>query len=324
MNILSLFDGISCAQIALNRIGVKIDNYFASEVDKYAIQITMKNYPNTIQLGRVENVFAKDLPNIDLIVGGFPCQSFSVAGRRENFSDKRGMLFYECVRLLKECNPKYFLFENVVMKKLWQDEISKYFGVEPIMINSALVSAQNRRRLYWTNIPNIEQPQDRHILLADVIESGLVDRDKSHCIDANYFKGGSLNNYLEKSRRQIVLSQSEKRLCVLVERRTEKAKAERRNNYLQFGIDSCQRQDKEWIPRIDNKTNALLTSDDSNYLIDNFVVRKLTPLECERLQTIPEGYTKDVSNTQRYKMIGNGFTVDVIAHILSYMDGKHG
>ena len=257
MNILSLFDGMSCGQIALDRLGLPVTNYYASEVDKYAITIAKKNFPNTIHLGDVRDVKAQDLEPIDLLIGGSPCQGFSFAGRQLNFDDPRSKLFWEYVRLLKELKPKYFLLENVRMKQESMDVITEALGVEPIEINSALVSAQNRTRLYWTNIP-FEIPQDRGIVLADILEGGFVDRTKSHCLDANYFKGGNLKSYFEKNRRQLVFTSTE----------------------------------------------------------TNKKFRKLTPIECERLQTVPDGYTAGVSNTQRYKMLGNGWTVDVITSIL--------
>jgi DNA-cytosine methyltransferase len=150
--------------IALERAGVKVDNYYASEIDKYAITVAQKNYPDTIQLGSVLDVKGADLPKIDLLIGGSPCQGFSFAGKQLNFDDPRSKLFFEFVRLKEELNPKYFLLENVKMKKESQDVISEYLGVEPVEINSALVSAQNRKRLYWTNIP-FDMPEDKGILL---------------------------------------------------------------------------------------------------------------------------------------------------------------
>src|SRR5690606_18870286 len=167
INVLSLFDGMSCGQIALERAGIKVNNYFASEIDKHAIKVTQHNYPNTIQLGDVTQVKGEDLPKIDLLIGGSPCQGFSFAGKQLNFEDPRSKLFFEFVRLLKECNPKYFLLENVVMKKEFEQVITEHLGVEPIKINSALVSAQNRERLYWANFP-IEQPKDKGIKLIDI------------------------------------------------------------------------------------------------------------------------------------------------------------
>ena len=170
MNILSLFDGISSGQIALQRAGIKVDNYFASEIDKHAIKVTQYNFPNTIQLGSVVDVKAENLPKIDLLLAGSPCQGFSFAGKQLNFEDPRSKLFFEFVRLLKECRPKYFLLENVRMKNEYQDIISNHLGVKPIEINSSLVSAQSRHRLYWTNIPNVALPQDRSIVLYDILE----------------------------------------------------------------------------------------------------------------------------------------------------------
>ena len=169
MNVLSLFDGISCGQLALNRANINYDNYFASEIDKNAIKVTQHHYPNTVQLGdvtKIEFIASK----IDLLIGGSPCQSFSFAGKQLNFDDSRGKLFFEFVRLKNELQPKYFLLENVVMKKEYQDVITQYLGVEPIKINSSLVSAQNRVRLYWTNIPNVKEPEDRNISLSEILE----------------------------------------------------------------------------------------------------------------------------------------------------------
>ncbi len=265
LNVLSCFDGMSCGQIALDRLGIPVNKYFASEVDKYAIQTTQKNFPNTVQLGSITDIPSEPTINghkIDLLIGGSPCQGFSFAGKQLNFDDPRSKLFFDFVRLKDSLKPKYFLLENVKMKKESEDIITEILGVEPIEINSRLVSAQNRKRLFWTNIPfSGKQPEDKQVLLKDILEDDSVtDRDKSHCLDANYFKGGNLKSYFEKNRRQIVFN------C---------------------GPNS-----------------------------NNLHWRKLTPLECERLQTVPEGYTEGVSNTQRYRMLGNGWTVDVICHIM--------
>ena len=207
MNVLSLFDGLSGAQIALNRLGIKVDKYFAAEIDKYAIEVAKKNYPDTIQLGSVTDIKGTDLPEIDLLIGGSPCQGFSFAGEQLNFEDPRSALFFEYVRLLKEVKPKYFLLENVKMAKKSEAVITELLGVEPIMIDSSLLSGQGRKRLYWSNIPNITQPEDAGILLKDIVENGVVDRDKSYCLDASYYKG-SQNGllYYKKSRRQIVIT----------------------------------------------------------------------------------------------------------------------
>ena len=263
INVLSLFDGMSCGRIALDKLDIPCQ-YYASEIDKYAIKVSQANYPDTIQLGDVTQVYWKNKIKIDLLIGGSPCQGFSFAGKHLNFQDDRSKLFFEYVRLLNEVKPKYFLLENVRMKKESEDIISQYLGVSPIAINSSTLSAQNRQRLYWTNIP-VSQPEDKGIKLKDILEDGVVDRDKSHCLDANYWKGGNLKSYFEKHRRQLV-----------------------------FETDpSVVAADLKW--------------------------RKLSPIECERLQTVPDNYTNHVSNTQRYKMLGNGMTVDVIAHILKGM-----
>mgnify|MGYP000347112940 CR=1 FL=1 len=304
MNVLSLFDGMSCGRIALDRLGVPVTKYYASEIDKYAIQIAKKNYPDTIHLGDVTKI--DNVPDtIDLLIGGSPCQGFSFAGNRLNFDDPRSQLFFEFVRLLKTLKPKYFLLENVKMKKESEAVITEMLGVEPIEINSNLVSAQSRRRLYWTNIPQDGLPEDKGIKLKDILEDGFVtDRDKSHCIDAHYYKGGGMNNirsYFNKSKRQIVFTPEG--LCQVGEADIN-------------GHDILKR-----VYHPEGKAPTLNTMNGGNrepkVAIDETHWRKLTPLECERLQTVPDGYTEGVSNTQRYKMLGNGWTVDVICHIFN-------
>ena len=303
MNVLSLFDGMSCGQIALEKSGFQVDKYFASEIDKHAIKVAKANYPDMVHLGDVRDVSADDLPQIDLLIGGSPCQGFSFAGKQLNFDDPRSKLFWEFVRLLKDLRPKYFLLENVKMKQQSMDVITEALGVEPIFINSRLVSAQNRQRYYWTNIPMDKLPDDKGIILKDVLEDGHVDRDKAHCIDANYFKGGNLKSYFEKHRRQLVFSKDG--LCHVGD-------ADIRCN------DNVRR-----VYHPDGKAPCLTTMGgghrEPKTLTSDTTWRKLTPLECERLQTVPEGYTDHVSNTQRYKMLGNGWTVDVISHIFNGM-----
>jgi site-specific DNA-cytosine methylase len=296
MNVLSCFDGMSCGQIALNKAGIDYSTYYASEIDKYAIQVTQANYPNTVQLGDIRSVDPLALPKIDLLIGGSPCQGFSFAGKQLNFEDPRSKLFFDFVRLKETLKPKYFLLENVRMSKQSQDIISEYMGCEPVAINSALVSAQSRQRLYWTNIP-FTMPEDKGIVLGDVLETGFTDRDKAHCIDANYFKGGNLKSYFDKGRRQLVFN---KPLQV-----NPSKKAGGKQPHMQDRVFSKQ-----------GKSHALTASFASRTNVDDNGFRKLTPLECERLQTVPEGYTNHVSNTQRYKMLGNGWTVDVITTIL--------
>ena len=301
--VVSYFDGMSCAQIALKRAGISVGKYYAGEVDKYAIKIAGKNFPSTIQLGDVTKIDLEPLGKVDLLIGGSPCQGFSFAGKGLNFEDPRSKLFFEFVKALNTLKPRYFLLENVKMKKEYQDVISSLLGVEPIEINSSLVAAQNRKRLYWTNITNISQPQDKGVMLRDIIEGGFVDRDKSYRIDANYFKGGNLKIYFEKCRRNLVFS---KDLLLHVGNADIK------------GHDSVKR-----VYHINGKSPTLTTMGgghrEPKIAIGTENYRKLTPLECERLQTVPDKYTEGVSNTQRYKMLGNGFTVDVIAHILSHI-----
>lgn len=307
MNILSLFDGISCGQVALKRAGIKYNNYYASEIDKYAIKITQHRFPNTVQLGDVCKVDGKKIPNVNLLLGGSPCQGFSRCGSRFNFDDPRSKLFFEYVRILKECKPKWFLLENVRMKQECQNIISKHLGVQPIIINSSFVSAQNRVRLYWTNIPNIKQPKDRKIYLKDIIESGFVDRDKSYCIDANYYKGSNLKGYITKHRRQLVFIQNKPIRIGAINKGGQGERV-----YSLQGKSTClSAYGGGWGA----KTGLYQFKDN---------IRKLTPLECERLQTLPDEYTKvnGISNTQRYKTLGNGWTVDVIVHILKLINGE--
>jgi site-specific DNA-cytosine methylase len=291
MNVLSLFDGISAGQVALERAGIEVTNYYASEIDKYAIKVTMANHPNTIQLGDVTKWREWDIDwsSIDLLIGGSPCQGFSFAGKQLAFDDPRSALFFVFVDILnhiRSLNPDVkFLLENVKMKKEHLTVITEQLGVEPCLINSALLSAQNRQRYYWTSW-EFGLPGDKGILLADIIEDGGVVRGKAHCIDANYYKGGNLKSYFTKNRRQLVFT--EKSLALLSTMYKENAKS--------------------MIKR--NKKGRLVLDKDL------IAYRKLTPTECERLQTFPDGYTAHVSNTQRYKALGNSWTVDVIAHIL--------
>jgi DNA-cytosine methyltransferase len=349
MNVLSLFDGMSCGYLALQRAGIPITKYYASEIDKYATQVSNNNYPDIDGLGDINNfengwwhneydysfTNGVGIDNIDLIIGGSPCQGFSFAGKQLAFDDPRSKLFFKFVEILNYYKPKYFLLENVRMKKEHQDVISKYLGVEPICINSALVSAQNRVRYYWTNIPNVTQPEDRGIYLKDIIEQGVVDKDKSYCIDANYWKSGDLKQYFEKHRQQLVfqLARGNNKGFIkeLDKSPTMTSNAWEHNCKLAFHTsergrrlnkkEGTKRDDKNGVitrgyeVRPDGKTCALTTVQKDNYLTEDYVIRKLTPVECERLQTLPDNYTQGVSNTQRYKMIGNGWTVDVLAHI---------
>jgi DNA (cytosine-5)-methyltransferase 3A len=267
MNVLSLFDGMSCGQIALNRVGIEYNNYYASEIDKHAIQVTQHNYPNTIQLGDITELKTTTLPQIDLLFGGSPCQSFSRAGDGSGF-DGKSKLFWEFVRILNEVKPKYFLLENVVMKKEWEDVITEALGVEPILISSSKFVPQARNRLYWTNIPNVIQPEQVDYCIEDFIEGpGFI----SSCGIDRVFKKKKIFNTLTAT-------------------------------YYK-GIRGSGR------PTVSVREGFLDDDRDAH--------RMLTPLECERLQTVPDNYTSVVSKTQRYKMLGNGWTVDTIAYIFN-------
>ena len=286
MNVLSLFDGMSCGQIALDQLGIKVKNYFAANLDKYASQVATATFPDTVHLGDVREVWVSNdlntkekgilhegkIHDIDLLIGGSPCQGFSFAGKQLNFDDPRSQLFFEYVRLLKALKPKYFLLENVRMKKESMDVITEMLGVEPVAINSNLVSAQNRHRLYWTNIPMDGIPEDRGIVLSDILEDGYTDRDKSHCIDANYFKGGNLKSYFEKHRRQLVFSTDG--MCHVGDADL-KGHGYNKRVYHPAG-----------------KGPSLCASSGGNLepktYVDPDAWRKLPPVECERLQTVPE------------------------------------
>jgi len=507
--VLSLFDGISCGQESLRKAGISTRIYLASEIEKYPKQITRKNHPLTVQLGDVTKVVADDLPHVNLLMGGSPCQGFSFAGKQLNFDDPRSALFFEFVRLLKECKPDYFLLENVMMKQEYQDVITEHLGVEPVIINSSLVSAQNRKRLYWTNIPGvgqpndlqinltdvleedatepmlsniyggfgekkprvhtgksvtiraasggghipsvtIKQPEDKGILLKDVLETDAdnkydlskskvdrvlkSERGKGYFYDENSEKIGTViagyhklptdGSYVQRPTEPKVLIIPEQvrvrkhevdieglQHCLLnalaISNKTKKQVAEELNDkfstvehyFRKVGSEFfCIPSEHHWYdlksilnietdefdasitefeirdgrydmadrvynpeykaptviasgvakvlcgrivgrkinpetgkrddynpdlkaeqrlePRLDEKTGTLTTVQKDNVVVDGPTYRKLTPIECERLQTLPDNYTEGVSNTQRYKALGNGWTVDVIVHIL--------
>lgn len=279
MNIFSPFDGCACARAAVDKMGISC-TYYASEVDKWAIQIANKNYPDIIQLGNIQDIKGSNLPEIDLMIGGSPCQDLSIAGNGAGLKGSRSALFYDFVRLLEEIKPKYFVLENVAsMKKIWRDKITDILGVEPILIDSALVSAQQRKRLYWTNIRGIQQPEDKGIFFGSIRQHGL---------DSLYYSEEGLawiKNHTNRTGKKL-----------RVWKDTDKAQMLESTMYKKY---SSQRF----------------------FAIEDVLgLRYVTPVECERLQTLPDNYTEGVSNTQRYRMLGNGFTVDVIAHILSYME----
>ena len=296
-SVLSLFDGMSCGQIALNRVGIEYDNYFASEIDKHAIKVTQTNYPNTIQLGDVTKINGCDLPKIDLLIGGSPCQGFSFSGKQLNFEDPRSKLFFEFVRLVNELKPKYWLLENVVMKKEYEQVISEYLGVQPIKINSSLVSAQNRERLYWANF-EIKQPIDKGINLIDILETDDL-------INPSAIRGRRLN-----------------KATILGRRLNERGVRDDYNK--DVPITQC----LEVRATNTNKSNCLTTVEKDNVLTtmpigrhkdafkNKLPFRYYTLKEYCRLQTVPENYFTDiVSESQAKKMLGNGWTVDVVAHI---------
>jgi DNA (cytosine-5)-methyltransferase 3A len=396
LNILSLFDGMSCGQQALERAGIEVDNYFASEIDKYAMQVTMANYPNTKQLGSVVNVNGYDLPKIDLLIGGSPCQSFSFAGKRKGMATKceteiltlnhylelksdgyefegQSYLFWEFMRLLNECKPKYFLLENVEMGDKWEKVLSKAIGVNGIHINSALVSAQNRKRIYWTNIgmqPGglfgdlvsiIEKPKDRGILLKDILqdnpnpkyyistkmEEHLSSREnvkikngeeKSGTITTNgegkqgnnstficqevdekyFLSEKAIDRFARSEGGEKCLDNENKSMCLM----SAYYKQGRDNQLIVHNMMPRLGDPKKGgtghLSRADGKTYCLDTGN-TNAVEYKSNIRRLTPLECERLQTVADNYTNHVSDSQRYKMLGNGWTVDVIAHIFKYL-----
>jgi DNA-cytosine methyltransferase len=449
MNVLSLFDGMSCGMIALDRLGIKVDNYYASEIDKYAIQVSQANYPDIIQVGDITKLDLSTLPKIDLVMGGSPCQGFSFAGKQLAFDDPRSALFFEFHKAISYLQPKYFLLENVRMKKEYLDIISEYMGVEPIFINSSLVSAQSRQRYYWTNIPGIEQPKERGIVLRDILEdqvgsehyvgdnmqknykggnqlnpnyksqantihntdkkSGTIcagthgyangyvgDKhkpvkqternarhlkqldDKSLCMTATMYKGAGNNGMTlvpqkihdipkdvlkDNERQRRVYSKEGKSPTLLARSDSPKVMKSDKPQHIGTAVDikghdilkrvyspngksptvtTCGGGNTE--PKVvsgayrgrynedgsisqklelrkDEKTNTITTVQKDNVLTkDEVYWRKLTPLECERLQTVPDNYTNHVSNTQRYKMLGNGWTIEVIAHILQNME----
>ena len=307
MNVLSLFDGMSCGHIALDRLGIKVDKYYSAEIDKYAMKVTDRNYPGTIQLGDVNKVCGKDLPKIDLLLGGSPCQGFSYAGKQLNFNDPRSALFFEFVRLLKECKPKYFLLENVVMQQEFQDVISQYVGVKPIFINSSVVSAQNRQRLYWTNAKVTSLPEDKRILLKDILEYDAANEFSEPYVKLNGRDTGEVGHVGKRPKQATrIYSSDNKSQCLLALGGGQGAKT----GLYQIDKDPDNPQPKRQFDIFRHESN-IVGNKNSPYFY-----RKLTVTECERLQTVPDGYTEGVSMTQRYKMLGNGWTVDVIVHLL--------
>lgn len=338
--IVSLFDGMGGAQLGINGARIKYKRYLASEIDRYAMQISKHHFPNTEYIGSITDVDTQSLPKVDLLIGGSPCQNFSFAGKQKGMSTKtkeevttldrylelkdkgfefegQSYLFWEYIRVLQDTKPKYFLLENVIMPKKWEDIITKTIGVDPIMINSSNVSAQNRKRLYWTNIPDVTQPKDYGILLKDIMED------------------------LPATRPCMLREPRKNALCTHIANAMDISGNDQiKRIYHPDGkgptLSTCQGGHRE--PKIlgssGGVTNQGCDLSSSEYIgkffiPSNYGWRKLTPLECERLQTVPEGYTLMDENiggrttipsqSQRYRMLGNGFTVDVISHILSFI-----
>ena len=317
MNVLSLFDGMSCGQIALHRAGIKVDKYYASEIDSYAIKIAQKNYPDTIHLGDVRDVKASQLPQIDLLIAGSPCQGFSKAGEQLNFDHEDSVLFFEFIRLLKECKPKHFLLENVEMKREWSSIITEFVGVYPVKIDSALMSAQSRKRLYWGNW-EFNKPQDKRILLADILEDAPLD-PQIYQRPHGFNKGGIRG---KNGKTPTLTASSWHHNNLLLVRRAPK----------RMGIIGKGAQGQRIYSPFAKSPSIVASGAGSKLMIalvnklgnlDEIDVRRLTPIECERLQTVPDDYTKGVSATRRRTMLGNGWTVDVIAHILECLKNDH-
>ena len=377
-NVFSAFDGLSGAQVALNQAGIKYGTYYASEVDKFAIQIAQKNYPETVQLGDIRDIKGKDLGNIHLMIGGSPCTGFSFAGKRLNFEDPQSKLFFEFVRLLKEIKPRYFLLENVRMANKHKKIITEHMGVEPIALDSSLLSAQRRLRLYWTNIPGVKQPQDQGIVLKDILESDATEPMYSNIYGGfkenkpreHYNKsvtirpakgGGHIPSVTKKIEDKYYLSQkgkdyvsdptrlkkqhtaisdgSDKALPVtpviarwigthikvedkyyLSDKMVDYIMADKYNNKGEIDPEKARTLTKSYHKMQRANVATYVTGNHAPF--DKSNIRRLLPIECERLQTLPDNYTQGVSDTQRYRSIGNGFTTLIVSHILKYMEGN--
>jgi hypothetical protein len=281
MNVLSLFDGMSCGQIALDNLGIKVDNYFASEIKKHAIQCTLDNFPNTKHIGDVIKVKGSDLPEIDLLIGGSPCQDFSRANSvRDGLQGVKSMLFYEYIRLLEETKPKYYLLENVIMDDLGYNTISELLGTEPVRLCGSKVSAALRDRLFWTNIgpewfdlfgnrkSNIPQPRDKKIMLNDILEYGYSDKKKHTCLN-------TLSGYQSPNQKSIIHRNNTTGMVTLI-----------------------------------YKDENMNESDGVRFVNQN---------ELEILHNIPKGYTRNLTKTQAGNLIGDGWTVGIVEHIFSFL-----
>ena len=306
MRVLSLFDGICCGHLALERAGIKIDSYDAYEIEKSAIKATQANFPDVVHHGDVtKEDFTKYKGKIDLLIGGSPCTQLSMAGNGQGLKGAQSKLFYDYARALEEAQPKYFLLENVIMKKEWEDIITNILGVEPIEINSSLVSAQNRRRLYWTNIPNVTLPKDKNITLADILED--IEFPNPAAI-----RGCRLNK------------------ATIVGRRLDE-NGHRQDYDKTIPITQC----LEVRASNTDKSNCLTTVDKDNVLTplpvgrypdafkNNLPFRYYTTKEMCRLQTVPDNFLNMIPDSAARKALGNGWTVDVIAHIFSFLPNEY-
>jgi DNA (cytosine-5)-methyltransferase 3A len=341
MKILSLFDGISCARVAFERAGILVEAYYASEVDKYAMQISRKNYPDIVQIGDVKEVknhwgFMDARPDIDLLIGGSPCQDLSIAKKnRKGLDGDRSGLFWEYVRILKEVKPKYFILENVnSMPKEARAIITEAMGVEPIMIDAALVSAQRRKRLFWTNIPNVTLPNDRGILLKDILETDYKNPESfdvynDKVVPNNKAKTLGTNPQCRTATAgQLVMESGDQSVYQYRRtywRETKGGKVPTLTANMGTGGNNVPYVTNPKLLNFKGDTEKCMTITATAYKQPPQVhnaptgIRKLTPIECERLQSLPDGYTEGVSNTQRYKALGNAFNVDVVAYILSFI-----
>tara|TARA_R100001510_G_C7626102_1_gene185940 strand:- start:64 stop:1131 length:1068 start_codon:yes stop_codon:yes gene_type:complete len=345
INVLSLFDGMSCGQIALDRLGVPVNKYYASEIDKHAIKVCKKNYPKTIHVGDVTALDPKDYTDISLILAGSPCQGFSMAGKKLAFDDPRSALFFEFIRLLKGIKPKYFLLENVSMSQVHLDIISEqvsavypehkedgdFFGgaIKPHFFNSSKVSAQSRDRYYWTNIKGIKEPKDRGIVITDILETN---KDKQNIVKSNdkfnkpkkldtevgtqqileFIKSERTKDITPDELEDCVIPYDSKSIKIIKNLKEGEIAATHIGHSETFG-NSVSRSGKAYTV-IAKRANGIIQRE------KQLKYRSFTPVEVERLQTVPDNYTSCVSRAQRIKMLGNGWTVEMICHILSYMD----
>ena len=357
IKVLSYFDGISCGRVALERAGISVSCYHAAEIDRYAIKISMKNYPDILHLGDVMDLDLDQLPEYDLFLAGFPCQAYSIAGKMGGLEDIRGQLIFPMLKAIEKIRPKNLLLENVkgflapknkpVYDLLMNTLKDLGYNITCKVVNSSLVSAQNRERVYFTSW-DYPLPEDRGITLGEIIESGVVDREKSYCLDANYYKGGNPKSYFESGRRQLVfevkgaalrnqvtkrgvesqlnIRKDDKSNC-LVASYSEKLNGMvyRASSLVRLGeaTDIKGSESQKRVYSVAGKALTLAAHSGGNLEpkigVDEWVYRSLSVLECERLQGLPDNYTEGVSKTQRYKTIGNGWSVDTVSHILEYL-----